>query len=473
MLTVLSYQEARIAQHKPFWQDEGFEIYDTCAYPYSKFFVRGAPNACNVPPLHHIIQRAVSHGTRDFDDSILLTYRIEPLAAGFVAMASVVYVGATLLGWSYGLFALALVGQRMIFHFYTTETRPYSLWMGFFMLVVALTVRLSRKSWGEITRGDKLWFAGASFLLTFTSNPGWMQVGVCCFVLGMLSLVMDGSGGRKAFRYFGISGAIFAAIGLFYSRHAGFCAGSAAGPLNWDQIHSVRSLLWQDGLFAMPFNLLLVAGMAYVCVLFRRRSSWNARERQLFALGALSWFFIGVFAATAVAVILYKYHFIQRMFLYLVFVRAFFVLLGLYGVVELVRARVSHPLLLRGAQALAIVGLLAYCGRILHRTHEYAGEFVMKYEATASPAGKACLPWSGELRPYVFTGREYGWEQPMNIVVDLGRELKRCGWPAAEPGKVQYITQLNGEFAISDQPPTNGMVPVRHCGLEVRLKPDL
>jgi len=457
-------QQVRLAEQKPFGQDEGFEWGFNCAQPALALIRDGARPQCSPTPGYYLLEKAVARVIAIRDERILVAYRALSLgAAAALVLALGVGLGARLGLLAAGAGLASLLGQPL-FHLYAAESRPYALALCLFALVLlVLAARAAPDAspgWGWTAAVVGACLGSSLVLLT-----GAAQAVAACAVFVLL-VRLQGASLRSRRVAVAVILMIACAACAAYYRWRSTCLASDAGPHSvWGRqgrylVAQVFALIWTENVWA---NLLAVLGCAAPVWAWRRRHDAGRSHPYVLALGGLVLAQLAFTAALAAQVARADYYFLPRLFLHLIVCRALLVALGVWMLLDLL-ARTRVSLSARIATGL-LTAAAAVTALVLLRQEVDDRRGMAPWRA---PPGAACLSWQLPAR-ILLTGGEPAWEFGPNLLVEAAHAARRCGFTPAD-GPRYLLASPEGARALLAVPPS-GAVPLRQCGREVELSP--
>jgi hypothetical protein len=258
------------------------------------------------------------------------------------------------------------------------------------------------------------------------------------------------------------------------------CRGyTAAGDLDiavvtdrWSLVRRALTVLWPEAtsVWVVPVYAALLAGALTPLVLARRRSALTQTERCAFALSLIALSQIALAIPVGVGLMLGRYLFLPRMFIFVMVPRAVLIGLGFWLIAASVRRMFAGKReQLAGGAAIA-VALIATALSL---------RFTVQWSRTSRfplpPVGQ--IPCASLRSPELHVlerPQPGGYAFTPNFLVRLGRALDACATSSAPPASARYLLALDATtqaewFRVVDAPPP-GFEPMKVCQAPVILR---
>lgn len=385
LLTAITTIALSKAQGKPFWLDESNELKNACVQEPLRLIVDGAGGGQSSPhPLYYILQSYLLNDFQNWNSAYVLIWtRALSLVSGFALTLLLLVCLWNLFGFTPGIIAVSALASREIYYNYAAENRPYLLWV--FLLTAWILVCAHLISIKQITKpqhwGILLLGAINGVALSMVAAAGLVQVGVMLAVAAPLLLApyffRQRPNPSQLLRWSVVllPGLI---VGAAYFGRTGGYADSGIYDLintgNWGLLRAVVRLLFAaNSPWSICESIVVLLGILYPLYFWRRLFAaikcllqggsdissttklshvdclWIAAAAQLFA-----------FIILAIGVALRHYYFVERVFLYLIVLRALFATIGFILIEERIRAFLPTMKYFRGAAGTIVMFAVAW-----------------------------------------------------------------------------------------------------------------
>lgn len=477
VIIFISLSNIDLALKKPFWVDEGYEIVVSCAMAPSAMFRDGMAPQCSPNPLYYWVQKVVVESLflGRFDVEILWKYRVLSLISAAFFLALIYLFFSRAFNELVGLVALFGISSAAIFHNYSAENRPYSLWLLLFVTTLISAFRISRPGTpdGRSRTRNRILVIVSALALVLVSGAGGVQGLAILFGIFIIR--------PKEIHWLFPSAVLIAVVAWYYGRHS--CISTDAGQYdllvtrNWELLRSVAELFWLS-----PFHLLGLSSDTLVLIgLF-----FPFSKRGLTAAGMVDektrtwlrtihihlWLQLGASVALGGLVAYRHYFFVERIFIFLIVLKAIAMALGAaiawrailqFKIAARLRS-VSTELVLAGAVA-------AFC---LISAHNRKGAIlynVPKPIVFENVSSTPCLSLPANWRGYISKAATPDiW---LNSIVAFSQLVRSCasagnqtvlGDRAVVFKPTGGTSQTSATFEFVETAPDDSFKPISQCG---------
>jgi len=322
-ITFILFSNLHLSKQKNFSVDESYEMNISCASSTGEIIAHGGTNQCSPNPLYYIFQKwsveSLLHG--QFDQSILWKYRVVSLASSALLAIALVLGAWASFGFYPAIVSLLALMNAAIYQAYSAENRPYMLWVFLFA---------SAFFWAcSCVKTIKKPILGFLALVSLTLVSGAGGVQALALLAGVFLL------NRTNVKLIGSMMLVMLGTSAYYGRFS--CTYTDAGVYDllvtrhWGLITQVLTLLWQSPTHPIGFIFDAFFLIGLICPLLKKTSGAIKTTHFHLCLQLLASVAIGGLVAIK------HYYFIERIFIFLVFLKAIGVGLGSYFFIQITK----------------------------------------------------------------------------------------------------------------------------------------
>jgi len=464
---------------KPYWRDESNSLVNACFTSYQKMFEVGAISQSSPNPIYFAFQKEVVASNRNFGPGLMVKYRAVSIGAAAMLAFIILWTIGWRLGVPWGLFGMLAVTQKEMFQRYAAEDRPYMLWISFFSLVLLLGANISSK-YSKDRHRLLYWFYFVAMLgLVLVAAPGFMQV----IASGLTVLIFWFFHDRKRnftdrSSSFLLSAVIVSAgLGYHYARVSKGMLPPDVGHYDLKNRQDYEMILQVLRIFISfdkphnaMFSFFVLLGLFFpvMAKFFPRIKKVIIFEinkvflpdalRFSYALWIAIWAQLSVTVFIGVAVYVYHYHFVPRVFLQLIVLRGVAASLGLFVAVGITvnilnrfwpNIRIRPVTIVKGAVAVVLIVLsFGYLAALDKKLKDEKINFQQEYARVH--AEKPCPVFNGKVHLlFDRSTPDIANQTSMNFVVEVGREIERCG-KKSEEGNTYVLPKVTTDALKTD-----------------------
>ena len=409
---------------KYFWLDEGFDA-TVCHHTLKDMLLRGANAQCSPNPLFYPFQKLAFSLPQIFSETILLRYRLVSIGSASFVGFLLFYLMGTNFGIAAAIGVIVSLTQQDIFFQFAAENRPYMFWLLIFSAWLTSLFLYAVRSRNFLF---SFLLLASALALSLTAAPGFVQV-----LLGLASLLSVYSfygenKQKKASLAFMVLVAITSTvIGVFYAIKACKYADGGENDLlnsgNLVLLQKVASLIFSAKTpLGFLHSLIFLLGLLLpFSKPFKRITGDTART-----LSILTIFQLLAVVPVSYALMRNHYFFVQKMFIFLVTLKALGASLGIYLLAEYLhlffRKYRIRPIILAG---LLLFALLAGFKQVR----------LLARESSASAFSDPCVTVPEKMQ---IIGWENRFADNLNFIARVERLAARC--PMATNESTAFVT---------------------------------
>ena len=430
------------ASIKLFWADESNAIYQTCPGSFSEMIKFGAYSQSSPNPFYYFLEKPLATSVKGVGENLMLQYRWIAIFSAVLTALFLCYQIGNWLGLYVSLLGITSLIGREIFQQFGAENRPYMLWVLLFYLFTYFASRFTAEGPARFSAKRIGLLSLVGLPLVMVSSSSFLQLGagffgVITFWLWNQSWTQLAPWKRKTFI---VTGIVLFVIGYYYAvltakliAPGGHFINVGAYDLkethNYRHIASVLSLLIsRDGFHDWILNLFFLAGLTFPFLKHPRFSQIKAEQKiKIQSLAWHLWLQIAVSVVIGGLVYHYHYHFVQRVFIQLIIIRALAIVIGGIYFAELLKNFLSQRQSLSYFRPIA--GVFIVILGISDYTYQHKSLTIFKesYRLTRQRAQelRPCLDFEGVVKLMIPAGGSE--HQFLNMSVELGYDIARCG----------------------------------------------
>jgi len=429
--------ESHLAQQKPLWDDEGNAHQLSCQTPYFEMLLHGARGQASAAPLYYILEKFLILNTYPYHEFMLVHYRAISLLSSAFIFLLLYFFTLSNFGFFTSLIAILSLNFQHLFHYYSTEARPYMLWMAFFTLSILFGAKLSFEKKSKTK--TMTFFTLSSIGLFTTASPGIFQVGVS----SLICIYFWFKEKKNTILFFLPLLTICGIMGFHYALNATLIDADVFDLLKTKDFRLIKAvirlLLPKANIWDVPLNIFLFIGVFTPWLYLNKKIPSNLKNDFAFhlSLHVLAQIALTVFIGFLVAI--KHYYFIQRVFIYLIPCRVILISVGGFISTQWLLNKFSNKKLL--VQNIILLLLLFGLGFSFHQSKKEIDKLINATNYRwKTPDNKSCDRWAGKIQ-VLFPKGNLKSHFPGNFSARMLRELKRCNWK--NTNKTQYVLGLS------------------------------
>jgi hypothetical protein len=433
----------------------------------------GATGQCSPNPLYYVVQElSLNTLVNTFDASILWKYRAVSLGSCFLLMALLVFCLNAQLGIFPAVMGLLALSNAGIFQVYSAENRPYLLWVLFFAASFFWTSQSKN-------RGRGFWALGIGLLTGLSSVSGGGGPQALAFLSGRWWVEK-----REWKKTIGL-GVLVGAIAFFYGRFACHYTDAEQFDLlntgNLRLVSKVTSLVFNGSThpIAVVFDVLFLTGVIFP--FFRKATrALPITETTFNKVNSLHLHLclqLAASVAIGALVALKHYYFIDRVFIFLIFLKAVGIAVGFFLLLQVIKRKITS---LPSANLVAYqcVGVCTLIGFMTPVMIAFGKERVNLVNAAhpaivfTLPAGAECSDLDPEYEAVI--EKKTLPEDVSNSIVGFSRLIKSCQLKSSGKGSgvgfVKIYADHRLEFSPTRFPSDEGFAAITQFGRSLSIR---
>jgi len=463
------------AENKYFWTDEGHEITDIYQKPFLDI-IQGKIDQPNKNPIYYLLQRAVVGNEMRFNADILVEYRTISLVSAFILVLLLYFFISKHLGMFWGILSVVALASQRLFYQYSAESRHYSLWLLFFLILLVATTNMCMSSWDNIKRKQKFFYILSLLGITLVISMGVIQALVSILLcLGFWTVIHSRPKNIKFFTHFALPlGLLCVGIELFYGLQGVDANTDHIINTQFDLFHTLRQgdlrLLKMPGRLLLPkptrdaflgvhlLNLLVIFGVGACGFYWKKGRDLKDKDLFVYTLNAITVVQAVLSTILIGSVIgILQYWFVQRIFLYLIVCHAVLAVTGGYFILLVTKDYFQK----RNFSMAGVFGpknsaVFATCILfiLIFLSVKYQVKHIFTFAQNQDPS--SCLAIPGKLPNDFNSKNSLPHDKGLNFIAKVGKYIDTCSRNGNEKDRVVYLWHKSNEWFLTPEIPADG-----------------